>query len=372
MKFFKKYYIITIILLVLIYYLTRYIYSENFIDHGYGTVDIKETTLEVFNNKSNTNIVILPENIYAISIIDGEVFIVKNLKESKFDFHDYLIKDFIPFIIKYVYPYIKERKIYFLFNVWDGHGERIDLYNIENISYYMADGEEFKNKAEINLNNGKFPLLHNKKYILTSCKLKKDIYSKAIPDRYFISSAGQQDLIAQIKNSRGMINWEQKKNELIWRGNIVNGTKYNFKNYVSELNQREYFVDLYKKGILHNINYSEETMSKEEMCKYKYLLDIDGFSNTWDATIWKMLSGSVMLKVDGVWEQWYYPKLKEWVHYIPVKHDFSDLNEILQWCYLNDEICKKVSENAYNFVLTELTFEKACEYTIDIFNKYVI
>jgi hypothetical protein len=38
--------------------------------------------------------------------------------------------------------------------------------------------------------------------------------------------------------------------------------------------------------------------------------------------------------------------LQPYVHYVPLKDDFSDLNEILEWCRNNDDTCKQISENA--------------------------
>jgi hypothetical protein len=38
--------------------------------------------------------------------------------------------------------------------------------------------------------------------------------------------------------------------------------------------------------------------------------------------------------------------LQPYVHYIPLKDDFSDLNEIIEWSKNNDEMCKQISINA--------------------------
>jgi hypothetical protein len=173
-----------------------------------------------------------------------------------------------------------------------------------------------------------------------------------------------------MENIRNNILWSEKKNIAIWRGSKGCGTKYNFKKYITDLNQREYFISLFKKGILNNINYSEQRATREEICKYKYILDFDGWSNTWDATFWKLISGSVLFKVEGVWEQWYYPKLIPWIHYVPIKDDLSDLNEVVNWCIANDDKCKQIANNAYIFVNTELSFKKSCDYMIEQFNLY--
>lgn len=345
---------------------------ENF--HDYGSVGVIDLDRKEFNTKFSTDIVALPINTCAVGIDNSTVYLVNNPSYLKNNAdRSYTKDDLIPYLMKHVVPKLYKSKFYFLYNTSDGHGERLDVNTKSNINYYNAKEEEFNGKPEIQLNkDGQFPLLHKRKYVLTNCKLKKDMYAKAIPDRYFITLNGQRELIDNMISVRKNIPWKTKKNIGVWRGNLRNGSNLNFIDKRMNMNQREYFIDLYKKGQLKNVEYSEESMSKEKMCEYKYLIDIDGWSNTWDATIWKMLSGSVLLKVGSVWEQWYYDKLKEWIHYVPVKDDFSDLNEKIQWCIDNDDMCKNISENAYNFVLTELTFDKASRYTINIFNNYVI
>ena len=71
---------------------------------------------------------------------------------------------------------------------------------------------------------------------------------------------------------------------------------------------------------------------------------------------WKLLCNSVVFKVNSHWEQWYYPDLKEWVHYIPVKGDLSDLKEKFEWALSHDAECQEISKNATKFV-QELTYE---------------
>jgi Glycosyl transferase family 90 len=340
--------------------------------HDYGSVTVKDLNRKEFNDIFSTDIVLLPINICGVGIDNSNIYLVNNPSYVTTNGDRlYTTDGLIPYLMKHIVPKLSKSKFYFLYNTSDGHGERLDIRS--NINYYNAKEEEFSGKSEINLNElGQYPLLHRKKYVLTNCKLKKDMYAKAIPDRYFILSNAQDDLVNNMLSIRKNIAWANKKKIGVWRGKLSNGSKTNFIEQKVDMSQRELFVDLYKKGALKNVDYSEESLTKEKMCEYKYLIDIDGWSNTWDATIWKMLSGSILLKVGGVWEQWYYDKLNEWVHYVPVKDDLSDLNEKVQWCIDNDEKCKTISENAYKFVTTELTFEKARDYTIEIFNKYVV
>ena len=366
--------LLSVIILVLIgiFLIKKMDYKESYHDltltYNYDVIHVEYIDLHSFNIKAGTDIVTLPENIHAISIINNNVYASQ---EGKFGNPDYIITNLIPLIVKYIYPYLNNKNFYFLYNTSDGHGERLNLYDIKQVSYYKATNNEFKGKQEVQLNSNKeFPLFHGKKYVFANCKLRKDKYSICIPDAFYISSKGHRELFIEMESTRKKLSWSDKKNLAIWRGSKGCGTKYNFNKYITELNQREYFISLYNKGILNNINYSEQKATKEEMCKYKYIIDIDGWSNTWDATFWKLLSGSVLFKVEGVWEQWYYPKLIPWIHYIPIKDDLTDLNEVVKWCIVNDDKCKEITNNAYNFVNSELTFEKSCEYMIEQFNLY--
>ena len=38
--------------------------------------------------------------------------------------------------------------------------------------------------------------------------------------------------------------------------------------------------------------------------------------------------------------------LEPYVHYVPLKDDFSDLDDIVAWCENNDDKCKEISVNA--------------------------
>ena len=76
------------------------------------------------------------------------------------------------------------------------------------------------------------------------------------------------------------------------------------------------------------------------MILYKYIMDIDGNASTWDATAWKLNSGSVIFKTETDWRQWFYDEYLPDVHFICVKDDFSDLQEKIDWCEKNQDKCE--------------------------------
>jgi len=68
-------------------------------------------------------------------------------------------------------------------------------------------------------------------------------------------------------------------------------------------------------------------MDLEENNNYKYIFDVDG--NGWSGRFHRlMLSNSAVLK-STIMPEWYQQRIMPWVHYIPVKVDYTDLYDIL-------------------------------------------
>jgi hypothetical protein len=86
------------------------------------------------------------------------------------------------------------------------------------------------------------------------------------------------------------------------------------------------------------------------MYKYKYIVSIEG--NDKDSGInWKLASNSVILMKPPTFESWLMESyLQPYVHYVPLNNDFSNLDEIYQWCLNNDDKCKQIIKNANLFM----------------------
>ena len=89
-------------------------------------------------------------------------------------------------------------------------------------------------------------------------------------------------------------------------------------------------------------------ISNIEKSKYKYILNIDGYVSA-NRLSSELSMGSVVLIVKSEYKLWFSANLKEYVHYVPVKEDLSDIIQIIQWCKNNDEKCKKIADNAMEF-----------------------
>ena len=93
---------------------------------------------------------------------------------------------------------------------------------------------------------------------------------------------------------------------------------------------------------------------------YSLLIDIEGYgySGRLKYLLW---SHRPVLLVDRPHKEYFFEHLKEWVHFVPVKQDLSDLIEKTKWCIENEEKAKEIAENAYEFSKKYLTREACYE-----------
>jgi len=354
-------FLILILSIIIILFLWKPTYIEPLEAH------IRDIPLDEFNDIFNAELVHLPNNIVAIGNKDDRLYSY-NFKTK----HDVAnLNIFINYWSKEINPNVYKKPYYFIFCFYDGYMERVEF--CENPAYVSFEKTRFENKGEISeIPDCNIPILHKNKKVFVFSKKINDENSICIPDNYYIDNRGYKETHMKTIDEANIL-YDNRKNSCIYRGAINNGTVFNFFDISNKenLNQRAYFKKMYDEGKFHNIEYNTEYMSITSQLQYKYILDIDGYSNTWDATIWKLYSGSVLLKTDSLWKQWYYDKLSPWVHYVPIKNDFSDLNEKIQWCISNDEKCKEISKNARQFVVDNLDWEKVKGETIGIFNQYI-
>jgi hypothetical protein len=89
-------------------------------------------------------------------------------------------------------------------------------------------------------------------------------------------------------------------------------------------------------------------LSLEDQSRYKYILTLEGHVAAYRLS-YELSAGSVVLLAASQWQMWYYPFLKEYEHYVPVKEDLSDLLSQIDWCKSNDAKCAQIANNARIF-----------------------
>lgn len=84
------------------------------------------------------------------------------------------------------------------------------------------------------------------------------------------------------------------------------------------------------------------------MFQYKYQLYMDGTVASYRMPY--LLAGdSVVFKQESEYYQHFYNDLKPWVHYIPFKHDLSDLVDKIKLAKINDESTKEIADNGKKY-----------------------
>lgn len=150
--------------------------------------------------------------------------------------------------------------------------------------------------------------------------------------------------------------WEDKISDVVWRGTSTTGLdKINNRRTFFKINN---YYDKYNVGFVkyeHDFDtldqrYYKNEMSIHEQLKYKYIICLEG-NDVATSLKWSLMSNSVVIMSKPVIESWLMEgSLKPYVHYIPLKDDFSDLDEIIEWCRNNDSKCKEISQNSTNFM----------------------
>ena len=158
------------------------------------------------------------------------------------------------------------------------------------------------------------------------------------------------------------IPFKEKKSTVLWRGGpsgngFLNGVRSNIVKASREDLLRQWGandkinpdIDV---GLIAKWNFKpfEKYLKKEmtipEMLKYKYLLSIEG-NDVATNLKWVMSSKSVVIMPRPRVESWFCESLlKPYVHYVPVKDDFSDLLEIKKWCDQHPKKCEEIIRNA--------------------------
>ncbi|XP_026961215.1 protein O-glucosyltransferase 1 isoform X1 [Sagmatias obliquidens] len=104
-------------------------------------------------------------------------------------------------------------------------------------------------------------------------------------------------------------------------------------------------------------------------CKYKYLFNFRGVAASFRLKH-LFLCGSLVFHVGDEWLEFFYPQLKPWVHYIPVKTDLSNVQELLQFVKANDDVAQEIAERGSQFILNHLQMDDITCYWENLLTEY--
>ena len=196
-----------------------------------------------------------------------------------------------------------------------------------------------------------------------------------IPDPYCLGSRGYR-LFRQAYTATPPPPWPQRLPLVIWRGattgsraitprRLPQNPRYRlcthslrwpgrldarFSSVVQcrdEEAQRAVAAQLQREGLMASV------LEPLEMAQCRWIVDIDGNVNSW-GLLWKLLSGSCVLRVSSDRAQWFHHRLQPWHHLVPIRADLADLEQQLDWCFANPAACAAIADAGQRLALEVL------------------
>ncbi len=165
-----------------------------------------------------------------------------------------------------------------------------------------------------------------------------------IPDPHFLESDGYLSYRRQVRDHA--IAWHDRADDLYWRGSLT-GVADQYADmmrlprvtlslmalHVPRINAK--ITDLSQFGPwLPNLQFMLDGLGvlgpREdaiENVRYKYLVDIDGNTNSWPGLFMKLASGGAVFKLSSEYRQWYYDRLIPGENHLPMD-TLDDLPEL--------------------------------------------
>lgn len=307
---------------------------------------------EEFNRMfPNANVSPLPTSLFAVGIKHKQLWMYNQ------DYSHYMnIYHPIQHIVKVALKYELD-DFYFIICSCDGYLQGV--YHSENRNILKRVEHIEPNQYLVSPQHNEIPVFHNKITILSQSSHVGMPYNVNIVDRHYF----YHNLYHSFASFHMGIPFHLKTNKIVFAGQNRD-MKFNFYKLKMEIPPRQYFREFVAPKYSDIIVCKNGWITRETMAQnYKYILDIDGEASTFDATHWKMKSGSVLFKPKSIWRQWFYDEFLPGVHYVELKEDFSDILEKYQWCESHPEECLKMIENCKELCKKIYCFTNVVKYT---------
>ena len=194
----------------------------------------------------------------------------------------------------------------------------------------------------------------------------------------------------KLNSNRDNIKWNQKINRAVFRGKatgcgvlIDNNQRLKLCSIAAKNNnkidagitgwnkrKKAYNGKIYQIEP-HKFNFRKaDKLTRNEMFKYKYLINVDGHVRAYRLS-YELMSNSIVLLVESSNDYYlfYEHLLKPYVHYIPVKKDLSNIIEQIKYCDNNQDKCIEIVKNANNLMKKVLTNDYLTSYLSNILNN---
>lgn len=200
-----------------------------------------------------------------------------------------------------------------------------------------------------------------------------------VPD-FYIQQPSYAEVFARMRTAQEQYPFEKRQRKVFWRGSL-SGPTYVTKENVSNF-PRYKLLEVARSAPAtidaHLTNYDDIAtrdsdgtirahleerfgglspyVPETEFMTHKYLISADGAVAAWRRVPIILASGSVLL-LQHEWEQFFYPGLHPWEHYVPIRKDFSDLQEKYEWLENHPSEAKTIASVGHAFAMRFLTPE---------------
>jgi hypothetical protein len=107
---------------------------------------------------------------------------------------------------------------------------------------------------------------------------------------------------------------------------------------------------------------------QDSVRKWRYLIDVEGRGYSGRVKL-LLFSRRVLFLQDRPAKEWYYPSLKPWIHYVPVKPDLSDLPENLERVKRDRDLESRIAIEANSFAQKHLSRQAAYMRWAELFSR---
>jgi hypothetical protein len=191
-----------------------------------------------------------------------------------------------------------------------------------------------------------------------------DLKGPLIPDPYALGTQGYASIRAKFRENP-LPPWRDRLPIAIWRGSstgsgelseetLPDNKRYRLCQHSLSLPHRldarftavvqapDHSTTKRLERLLRDETLLAPRMDPWHMALHRWIVEIDGNVNSW-GLLWKLASGSCVLKVISERKQWYYHRLQAWKHFVPIRPDLSDLNATLAWCQQHGPECESIA-----------------------------
>lgn len=305
------------------------------------------------------------------------------VKDSNYELYKLQSKSGNPLIDKKINKTIKQKKIKSSTKTWRIMQCIVKPFKKE--STFATEWIEFLDSVKKDLPNGVFILSLSDSLLLPTTK-----EGKFLPCFAYSGKVGYKDIPIPtyddiFDNEVGLVDteWTNKKAVAVFRGSSTGcGTTVETNMRLKLATMRSDDLDVGITKYTENLKLdSKKGLSKTEkvvplspslswndQSKYKYIIHIDG--NVLAYRLLKsMLTGSLILRVKSDYVHWLDGVMKPNKHYIEVKPDLSDLQEVLEWCKKHDADCKKIAKRSFDFATKVLSSKYIQSSFVNILKK---